>query len=189
MFLSYAQSGPEGSELIVRTKLPPEVLGPTLARTMREYSPDQPVGEFRPLQRIVDSSTSPRRFFVLLVGSFATLGLILAALGIYGVISYMVTRQRQEIGIRMALGASRGNVVFGVVNRTLRLAFIGIAIGAVVSFVAGKWISSLLFQTEPGDPMTFVVMLVVFASVALLAGYLPAQRASRVDPLVALRYE
>lgn len=179
----------EGSELIVRTKLPPELLGPALTRTMRDYSPDQPIGEFRPLQRIVDTSTSPRRFFVLLVGSFATLGLILAALGIYGVISYLVTRQRQEIGIRMALGASRNNVLFGVVNRTLRLAFIGIAVGAVVSFVAGKWISSLLFQTEPGDPTTFVAMLVVFASVALLAGYVPAQRASRVDPLVALRYE
>jgi predicted permease len=189
MFLSYAQDGPEGSDLIVRSNLPSEVLGPALIRTMREFSPDQPVGEFRPVQRIVDSSTSPRRFFVLLVGSFATLGLILAALGIYGVISYMVTRQRQEIGIRMALGASRGDVLFGVVNRTLRLAFVGIAIGAVVSFAAGKWISSLLFQTQPGDPMTFVAMFVIFACVALLAGYIPAQRAARVDPLVALRYE
>ena len=189
MFLSYAQAGPEGSELIVRTKLPPEVLGPALTRTMREYSPDQPIGEFRPLQTIVDSSTSPRRFFVTLVTSFAALGLILAALGIYGVISYMVTRQRQEIGIRMALGASRSDILFGVVNRTLRLAFAGIFIGAVVSFIGGKWISSLLFQTEPGDPMTFVAMFVVFAGVALIAGYIPAQRASRVDPLVALRYE
>ena len=189
MFLSYAQDGPEGSDLIVRSNLPSEVLGPALIRTMREFSPDQPVGEFRPVQRIVDSSTSPRRFFVLLVGSFATLGLILAALGIYGVISYMVTRQRQEIGIRMALGASRGDVLFGVVNRTLRLAFVGIAIGVVVSFAAGKWISSLLFQTQPGDPMTFVAMFVIFACVALLAGYIPAQRAARVDPLVALRYE
>ena len=189
MFQSYSQAGPEGSELIVRSKLRPEVLGAALIKTMRDFSPDQPIGEFRPLQEIVETSTSPRRFFVLLVGSFATLGLILAALGIYGVISYMVTRQRQEIGIRMALGASRGNVLFGVVSRTMRLALIGIAIGAVVSFVAGKRISSLLFQTEPGDPMTFVATLIVFASVALLAGYLPAQRASRVDPLVALRYE
>lgn len=189
MFLSYAQAGPEGSELIVRTKLPPEILGPALTKTMREFSPDQPIGEFRPLQKIVDTSTSPRRFFVLLVGSFAALGLVLASLGIYGVISYMVTRQRQEIGIRMALGASRGNVLFGVVNRTLRLALAGIAIGAVVSFAAGKWISSLLFRTEPNDPTTFAAMLIIFAGVAILAGYIPAQRASRVDPLVALRYE
>ncbi|HWZ97607.1 MAG TPA: ABC transporter permease [Candidatus Dormibacteraeota bacterium] len=189
MFQSYSQAGPEGSELIVRSKLRPETLGPALIRTMREFSPDQPIGEFRPLQHIVETSTSPRRFFVLLVGSFATLGLILAALGIYGVISYMVTRQRQEIGIRMALGASRSDVLFGVVNRTLRLAFVGIAIGAVVSFLMGKWISSLLFQTQPGDPMTFVAMFVIFACVALLAGFIPAQRASRVDPLVALRYE
>jgi len=189
MFQSYSQAGPEGSELIVRSKLRPEALGPALIKTMRDFSPDQPIGEFRPLQQIVETSTSPRRFFVMLVGSFATLGLILAALGIYGVISYMVTRQRQEIGIRMALGASRGNVLFGVVNRTLRLALVGIAIGAVVSLIAGKWISSLLFQTEPGDPMTFVAMLLIFAGVAILAGYIPAQRASRVDPLVALRYE
>ena len=189
MFQSYSQAGPEGSELIVRSKLRPEALGPALIKTMRDLSPDQPIGEFRPLQQIVETSTSPRRFFVMLVGSFATLGLILAALGIYGVISYMVTRQRQEIGIRMALGASRGNVLFGVVNRTLRLALVGIAIGAVVSLIAGKWISSLLFQTEPGDPMTFVAMLLIFAGVAILAGYIPAQRASRVDPLVALRYE
>ena len=189
MFLSYAQAGPEGSELVVRSKLRPETLGPALIKTMRDFSPDQPIGEFRPLQHIVETSTSPRRFFVMLVGSFATLGLILAALGIYGVISYMVTRQRQEIGIRMALGASRGDVLFGVVNRTLRLAFVGIAIGAVVSFAAGKWISSLLFQTQPGDPMTFVAIFVIFACVALLAGYIPAQRAARVDPLVALRYE
>ena len=189
MFQSYSQAGPEGSELIVRSKLPPEVLGPALVKTMRDFSPDQPIGEFRPLQQIVETSTSPRRFFALLVGSFATLGLILAALGIYGVISYMVTRQRQEIGIRMALGASRADVLFGVVNRTLRLAFAGIAIGAVVSLAAGKYISSLLFRTQPGDPMTFVAMFVIFACVALLAGIIPAQRAARVNPLVALRYE
>jgi ABC-type antimicrobial peptide transport system permease subunit len=89
----------------------------------------------------------------------------------------------------MALGSSRSNVLFGVVNRTLRLALVGIAIGAVVSFVAGKWISSLLFRTEPNDPATFAAMLIIFASVAALAAYIPAQRAARVDPLVALRYE
>jgi putative ABC transport system permease protein len=189
MFQSYSQAGPEGSELIVRSKLRPEVLGAALIKTMRDFSPNQPIGEFRTLQQIVDTSTSPRRFFALLVGSFASLGLILAALGIYGVISYMVTRQRQEIGIRMALGASRADVLFGVVNRTLRLAFFGIGIGAVVSLAAGKYISSLLFHTQPGDPMTFVAMFVIFACVALLAGFIPAQRAARVDPLVALRYE
>ena len=189
MFQEYGQAGGEGSELIVRSKLRPEVLGSALIKTMRDFSPNQPIGEFRPLQQIVDTSTSPRRFFALLVGSFATLGLILAALGIYGVISYMVTRQRQEIGIRMALGASRADVLFGVVSRTLRLALIGITIGAVVSLAAGKYISSLLFHTQPGDPVTFVAMFVIFACIALLAGFIPAQRAARVDPLVALRYE
>jgi predicted permease len=189
MFQEYGQAGGEGSELIVRTRLAPEVIAPALIKSMREFSPNQPVGEFRPLRQIVDTSTSPRRFFVLLVGSFAALGLILASLGIYGVISYMITRQRQEIGIRMALGASRSDVLFGVVNRTLRLALVGILIGAIISLAAGKYISSLLFQTQPGDPMTFVAMFVIFICVALLAGFVPAQRAARVDPLVALRYE
>jgi predicted permease len=183
------QQGPSGAQLVVRTSLPPSSLGPSVLRTLRELNPKQPSAEFRPIRTIVDRAVSPRRFFMLLVAAFAGLGLLLAALGIYGVISYMVTRQRQEIGIRMALGAGRSQVLFGVVNRTLRLALIGIVIGAVVSFAAGKWISSLLFRTEPNDPVTFAAMLIIFASVAALAGYIPAQRASRVDPLVALRYE
>jgi predicted permease len=183
------QQGPSGAQLVVRSSLPPSALGPSVLRTLRELNPKQPSAEFRPIRTIVDRAVSPRRFFMLLVAAFAGLGLLLAALGIYGVISYMVTRQRQEIGIRMALGASRSQVLFGVVNRTLRLALVGIAIGMVISFAAGKWISSLLFHTEPNDPVTFAAMLITFASVAALAGYIPAQRASRVDPLVALRYE
>jgi predicted permease len=189
MFLSAAQAGPEGAELVVRTKLPPERLGPTLTRMLREIHPEQPVADFRPLQHIVDHSVSPRRFFVTLVASFAGLGLILAALGIYGVISYMVTRQKQEIGIRMALGATRGTVQAGVMTRALRMAFIGIAAGAVASFLVGRWIASLLYRTEPTDPVTFLAMLIIFAGVAALAGYIPALRASRVNPLTALRAE
>jgi predicted permease len=189
MFLSAAQAGPEGAELVVRTKLPPELLGPALTRTLREIHPQQPVTDFRPLQHIVDRSVSPRRFFVTLVACFAGLGLILAALGIYGVISYMVTRQKQEIGIRMALGATRGTVQFGVITRALRMALIGIAAGAVASFLAGRWIASLLYRTEPTDPVTFLAMLIIFGGVAALAGYIPALRASRVNPLTALRAE
>jgi ABC-type antimicrobial peptide transport system permease subunit len=135
----------------------------------------------------VDRATSPRRFFVLLVGIFAALGLLLASLGIYGVISYSVTRQTQEIGIRMALGATGARVQLDVIWKTLRLALIGIVVGVIASFAIARLIASLLFQTAPADPLTFTGMVVLLGGVALLAGYLPARRASKIDPMVALR--
>ena len=124
---------------------------------------------------------------MLLVGIFAGLGLLLASLGIYGVISYSVTRQTQEIGIRMALGATRERVQSGVIMKTLQMAMIGIAVGTVASFVVARAISSLLFGTQPTDPMTFAGMILLLTFVAFLAGYIPARRASRIDPMVALR--
>ena len=107
------QAGPEGAELVVRTRLPPDALASSVMGTLLQLNPGQPATEFRPIQQMVDHATSPRRFFMLLVSIFAGLGLLLASLGIYGVISYSVTRQTQEIGIRMALGASRSRVQAG----------------------------------------------------------------------------
>ena len=130
---------------------------------------------------------SPRRFFVLLVGIFAALGLILASLGIYGVISYSVTQRTQEIGIRMALGATQAQVQIGVMGKTLRLALVGIIVGIVASFVVARLISSLLFATAPTDPVTFVGMILLLGAVAFIAGYIPARRASQIDPMIALR--
>lgn len=181
------QFGPEGAELVLRSKLPTATLAPTVMRMLRQINPGQPATEFKPIQNLVDHATSPRRFFVLLVGIFAGLGLLLASLGIYGVISYSVTRQTQEIGIRMALGATQSRVLFGVIWKTLRLAFAGIALGTVVSIGVARLIASLLFGTAPTDPFTFAGMLVLLGTVALLAGYLPAHRASRIDPMLALR--
>jgi ABC-type antimicrobial peptide transport system permease subunit len=135
----------------------------------------------------VDHAVSPRRFFVMLVGMFAGLGLILASLGIYGVISYSVTTQTQEIGIRMALGATAGRVQMGVISKTLGMALIGIGVGTVASFVVARVISSLLFATDPTDPPTFFGMVLVLGTVAFIAGYIPARRASRIHPMVALR--
>lgn len=181
------QFGPEGSYLVVRSKLPPDSLAMTVMGVLRNINPGQPATEFRPIQRLVDHATSPRRFFVLLVGVFAGLGLLLASLGIYGVISYAVTRETQEIGIRMALGATQGRVQRDVLRRTLRLALIGIAIGFITSLAVARLIVALLFQTTPTDPLTFAAMVVLLGGVALLAGYLPARRASKIDPMIALR--
>ena len=112
---------------------------------------------------------------------------MLAALGIYGVISYSVTQRTQEIGIRMALGATTGKVQWGVIATTLRLTLIGIATGILVSLVVARAIAALIFGTTPTDPVTFAAVILVLALVALFAGYLPARKASRIDPMVALR--
>ena len=121
------------------------------------------------------------------MGIFAGLGLLLASLGIYGVISYSVTRKTQEIGIRMALGATQGRVQLDVIGKTLRLALVGLAAGVVASFGLARLIASLLFQTTPTDPLTFAGMVVLLAGVALLAGYLPARRASKINPMLTFR--
>jgi len=181
------QFGPEGCYLVVRSKLPPGTLATSVRSVLHQINPGQPATEFKPVQNLVDHATSPRRFFFLLVSIFAGLGLLLATLGIYGVISYSVTRETHQIGIRMALGATQERVLFGVIRKTLRLALIGIGAGVAGSLVVARLIASLLFGTAPTDPQTFVAMAVLLFAVALVAGYLPARRASRIDPVIALR--
>jgi predicted permease len=187
MYLPETQADPEGAELVVRSQIPPAKLASTVMRTLRGYNPEQPAAEFRPIQSIVDHAVSPRRFFAVLVAIFAALGLLLASLGIYGVISYSVTRQTQEIGIRMALGATAGRVQLGVIGGTMRLVLAGIALGAFTSVLAARSISVLLFHTEPTDPAAFAATVLLLSAVALVAGYIPARRAARIDPMIALR--
>ncbi|HEX5411110.1 MAG TPA: ABC transporter permease [Terriglobia bacterium] len=189
IYVPMTQAGPVGAELVVRTALPPKALATSVMRVLRSLNPGQPATEFRPIRQIVDHAISPRRFFVLLVSTFAALGLILALLGIYGVISYSVARRTQEIGIRMALGATQRHVLLGVLARTLRLALVGVAVGLTASFAAARLIASILFETQPTDPATFAAMAVVLLAVAFAAGYIPARRASRIDPIIALRAE
>jgi len=187
IYYSALQKNPTGAQMVVRSQMKPSVLATTVLRTLRELNPKQPVAEFKPIQGMVDRANSPRRFFLLLVAVFAGLGLLLAALGIYGVISYSVTQKTQEIGVRMALGASTGRVQRDVMLNTLRLAAVGMVLGTAASLAAGKMLTSLLFGTSPVDPMAYLGMAVAIGAVAAAAGYLPARRASRLDPMVALR--
>jgi ABC-type antimicrobial peptide transport system permease subunit len=177
----------DSAQLVVRSALPAATLGPTILSRLRALNHAQPNVELLPMQGLVDHATSPRRFFAMLVGVFAALGLFLASLGIYGVISYGVTRQTQEIGIRMALGATRQSVQLKVIARTLRLTLTGIAIGTAASYLLAKAMRSLLYGTQPADVVTFLTMAILLTLVALVAGYLPARRASRIDPMIALR--
>ena len=187
VYFPFTQQGANGAKLVIRTKLPPATMATAVLSALRELNPNQPAAEFEPIQHIVDRAVSPRRFFMLLVLSFAALGLTLAALGIYGVISYSVNRRTLEIGIRMALGATHTRVQLDVIRRTLWLAFIGIGLGTIASIAIARGIASLLFGTQPTDPLTFAGMVLLLTAIALLAGYLPARRASRIQPMSALR--
>ncbi len=187
IYYPVTQEYPNGAQLVIRSKIPPEALGGIVLRTLREMNPKQPAAEFKPIRLLVNHAVSGRQFFMLLVASFAALGMLLAALGIYGVISYSVTRQTQEIGIRMALGASAAHVRRRILLSTLRLAFTGVLIGAVASLITAKFIATLLFGTSPWDAVTYIAMAVALLAVAAFSGYLPALRASRINPMTALR--
>jgi predicted permease len=187
VYIPITQVEPEGTELVVRTRLPISAGEPAVLSALRSLNPGQPRTQFRAIQEIVNHAVSPRRFLMLLVGCFASFGLVLASLGIYGVISYSVSRQSQEIGIRMALGASAPRVQLGVIAQTLKLTLIGLGIGGVVSLAVARGIRSLLFGTAPNDPLIFAAMTSILGAVALLAGQIPARRAARIDPMAVLR--
>jgi predicted permease len=174
-------------DLVVRTSLPPADLAASVRAALKPIAPNLPGQEFRTLQQLVDKSVSPRRFVVELLGGFALFALLLASLGIYGVVSYGVTQRTQEIGIRMALGASASRLQAGIIAQTLGLAAVGMAIGAVASGLLARALGGLLFGVTATDPLTFLSMPIVLAVVAAIAGYLPARRASRIDPSIALR--
>src|ERR1017187_10209316 len=190
MYMPIRQCQDWGSvDLVVRSTLPLPVLSERVEAALRPLIPSLPKGSMRPLTRLVDHAISPRRFIVLLLTGFATFALVLVSLGIYGVVSYSVTRRTQEIGIRMALGAQGARVQRQIVMETLGRATIGLAIETVAAAVASHPISGLLFGVTYGDPYTFLAAAAVMLAVAGLAGYLPARRASRIDPMVALRVE
>lgn len=173
--------------LVVRTTRPPTQFAAAIRAALKPIAPNIAGNDFRLLQQLVDNSVSPRRFIVLLIAAFAAFSLILASLGIYGVISYSVNQRTQEIGIRMALGASAGALQARILLQTLSLAGIGMLIGAAASWLLARAVAGLLFEVTVSDPLTFLGMLLVLTTVTAIAGYLPARRASRIDPSVALR--
>jgi len=188
LYMPMRQTGDYAAmQLVVRTALPPDSLAAGIRTALRPIDPNLPVREFVKFQDLVDRAVSPRRFLVLLLAGFAAFALILASLGIYAVISFSVSQRVQEIGIRMALGASATDLQRRIVLRTLALAALGLALGMAGSRVLSRALSSLLFGITAGDPVTFVEVGALLIAVAAIAGYIPAWKASRIDPMVALR--
>jgi predicted permease len=188
MYLPIRQTDDYASvDLVVRTALPPAALASAVRAALELLDPNVPTNEFRTLQQIVDKAVSPRRFLVTLLAGFSVFALILASLGIYAVVSYSVSQRTQEIGIRMALGASQARLQVGVVFQTLTLALIGIVLGVTAAWLTARAMQGLLFEVNAGDPLTFVAVPMILMAVAIAAGYVPARRASRIAPTIALR--
>jgi predicted permease len=188
-YVPHAQLPAEGMDVVLRTSVDPLSLGPAVARAVAELDPELPVARVRTLEAIVARSVSEPRFYTVLLAAFAAMAVGLAALGIFGVMSYAVVQRSREIGIRVALGAHPGDVRRMVLGHALGLALAGVAIGLAGAAALSRVIRSLLFQVSPTDPATLAGVAAVLLAVALLASDLPARRATRVDPLDALRAE
>jgi len=173
----------------VRTNTDPLSIVGAVRQAVWAIDPNQPIANVNTLEKVVDESIAQPRLNMLLMGLFGGLAMLLSAVGIYGLLSHAVTQRTQEMGIRMALGARVGDVLKLVLRQGMTLALIGEAIGLVGAFALTRLIRGLLFGVTPNDALTFVAVGGVLAIVALLACYLPARRATKVDPLIALRYE
>jgi predicted permease len=176
-------------KVVVRTKLDAESLIPTVEKAVSEAGSGQPVYDVRTMSDVVSDSMSTRRFPMVMLACFAALALLLASVGIYGVVSYSVAQCTREIGIRMALGASRRNVLGLTIGHGLKLAMIGSVLGIVGALGFTRLLSGLLYRVKPDDPLTFVTVSCALIGIAALACYLPARRAMGIDPMVALRHE
>jgi putative ABC transport system permease protein len=189
IYLPHAQYRNGYLTLVVRTKSDPLALAAEVRRQVTEADPEQAVSNIASMDQVLFDSIASRRFSATLLGTLAGLGLLLASVGVYAVISYGVSQRTREIGIRMALGAARGDVLSLVVGEGMKLLLLGVGAGAISSLLLTPVLSGLLFGVSPRDPVAFAASAVFLAAVALLACYVPARRASRIDPMVALRYE
>ena len=189
MYAPYAQFALPTMNLLVRSVANSLSLAPALQAEISSIDKDITISNLTPLHDVVGASVAEPRFSSELIGAFAALALLLATVGLYGVMAYSVTQRRTEIGIRMALGATRNDVLLEVLRRGSALALAGLGVGLCASIAVGRLLSSMLFAVTPKDPETLVGVSVLLSTVALAASYLPARRAAKVDPMVALRYE
>jgi putative ABC transport system permease protein len=189
VYYPYRQQPETDMNLVVRSALDPASLTSAIRAAVAAVDKDQPIFDVHTMQQRVDDSISTRRLTLVLLGIFSALALILAAIGIYGVMAYSVALRTQEIGIRMALGAQQHDVLRLVLGQGARIAFFGVAFGLAAAAALARLLSGLLFSVSASDPITFAAVAVLLVAVALLACYIPARRAMLVDPIIALRYE
>ena len=189
IYVPYLQDGQPYMTLLVRTAGNPRLWEGAVRREVMSVDKDQPPHDFATLEQLEAASHTSRRVNLLLLSAFAGLGLILASVGIYGVVSYSVSQRTHEIGVRTALGASQGAVLKLVVVQGLRSALLGTGVGLAASFGVTRLLQAMLYAVKPADPATFLVAALLWVAIALLACYIPARRATKVDPMVALRYE
>ncbi|MGH9837936.1 MAG: FtsX-like permease family protein [Blastocatellia bacterium] len=175
--------------LVLRTKVAPLSLAETVRRRVLAADKDQPVARTQTMDTVIASSIADRRFTMLLLGVFAAVALLLAAIGIYSVMAYTVTQRTQEIGIRLALGAQRRDVLRLVLRQGLTLTVVGLGLGLAGALALTHLMSDLLFGVSATDPLTFTLIAALLTSVALVACWIPARRATKVDPMIALRCE
>jgi predicted permease len=189
MYIPYAQRPASQAYFVIRTRQTPLAAVPEIRSAMRQVNPGVPLAQVKTMGQVLSVSVTDWRFRTILLVVFGGLALFIAAIGIYGVISYSVAQRTQEIGVRMALGAQRTDVLKVVVGQGFKLTLTGVGTGIVGALAMTRFLSSLLYGVKPTDPFTFIAVSLILTGVALLACYLPARRATKVDPMVALRYE
>jgi putative ABC transport system permease protein len=189
-YVPYRQTGfAAGLTFVVRSTGSPSAVIGSIRNAVRRIDPQLAVYDLRTMEQVAARSVAERRFTTFLLALFAGLALVLACIGLYGVMAYSVTQRTQEIGIRMALGAQAGDVLRMILNQSVKLTIVGLIVGTLASVALTRFIASLLFDVDPTDPVTLISVSLLLAVVSILASYIPARRAARVNPVVALRYE
>jgi ABC-type antimicrobial peptide transport system permease subunit len=178
-----------GGTVVIRTAGVPLAMAESVRKAILEVDPSQPVAKIRTLEDVIATSLAPRRFIMMMLGGFAAAALLLAAIGLYGLIAYHVSLRTREIGIRMALGATRGSAITFVLRQGMGLVGVGILLGIAGSLALTRVLANMLYEIKPTDPLTFFTVSLLLVAIGLLACWLPARRAAQVDPMVALRHE